>query len=117
MAIIAALYFMLTGKGITEAFSPGLESMFKDKTITQLRDQHCTKNPDGVKCLCIVQPVYDDLMTKYDSYEIQQLEKNEKDMLAATKASFKEKKSEIQECLKGKSEGGVSFIKKIIDFF
>ena len=73
---------------------------YKNFMLKDLKKKYCTEQVDIVKCDCIIKPLLKDVKSKHSFEELNRLEK---DKIAAIKVIFKsakEKKDEIMECLK-----------------
>jgi len=94
-------YYLWTSGSVDGWIEPTMESMFKNTTISELMDKHCSpSSKDGMKCQCIVTPVYNDLNMRFSKSELTQLEQNKKRMVEEMLTSMKTQKKEMESCLK-----------------
>lgn len=115
LAVIAALWLVFKG-GIGDFSSSDVDNFFKNTTITQLMNTHCTpESKEGLKCKCIITPVYNDLSLRFTSQELTELESNKKRMADEMFKSLKNKRTTIEDCLGEKKDSSLKYLKKVKD--
>lgn len=116
-AVIFALIYFFTGNNISGFLNPKLENIFKDTSITKLYNEQCKAGKsDKIKCSCFIVPVYGDMSQRFTNAELAEIEADKSLMLTEAKKSLKNKKEDIEACLKTKKEGGEEFFNQFKQF-
>ncbi|QQS31049.1 MAG: hypothetical protein IPM47_09075 [Sphingobacteriales bacterium] len=115
VAIIAAIYYFLTNKN-EKTNTPdnnntvSTESIFGDTAISVMHKKCNNGTSKDTKCVCLVNPVYTDLRTRYTELGLKELEDNKVLMLNEIRKSLKKTYPEIESCLKQRGSEGLKFL-------
>lgn len=100
-AVVAALiiYVLFYWNG-------GILNLGKNEFIIyDLEQKYCVEKYDTVKCDCIIQPLKDDIESKYTAEELEALKGKQKESLNILMNSYRENQESIHECLKENNSG------------
>ncbi len=118
LAVIAALYYFISGKTVTDGVDSGIESMFRNTTITELMNQKCPPSQlETLACKCAIVPAYQDFTTRFSPAEIQAMMPNRTKMLEETWKSFAATRGAMGTCFNEKKEKGIQVFQKIKDLY
>ncbi|OWY19182.1 hypothetical protein B6N25_15325 [Sphingobacteriales bacterium TSM_CSS] len=117
VAVIAALFYFISGRSITSFFStPTIEGLFEKTTLTNMYHNTCKGGTaTDAKCACIVNVVYSDLKVKYTDAGIKDLDNNKMLLMVEVRSSVKKHASEMEACLKQKGSEGLKFLEILKD--
>ena len=86
----------------------GYQQILGKNIIDDLSNLYCKKeNIDLIKCTCFVEPVLNDLKTRFSIQEIEKLKKNKLKSNAEFIKSYKIKEVEIQDCFETLGENTI----------
>lgn len=100
-AIVAALiiYVLFYWNG-------GLINIGKDTFIIyDLEEKYCEEKMDTVKCNCIIQPLKEDIESKYTAEELDEIKNDRSESLEILMNSIRENQESIKECLQENKSG------------
>lgn len=119
VAVIAALFYFISGKTVGSLFTtPTLESLFEKTTLNGLYNTTCNGGTaSDAKCACIVNVVYNDIKTRYTDLGLQELDDNKMMMLVEVRKSIKTHSSEMEACLKQRGNEGLKFLNMLQNMF
>lgn len=117
--ILGAVYFLVTGRSVVEEFSPDMKKFFANKTINQLMADNCnTADEDKtIKCRCLVQPVYQDMVERLGKEGVIGLENSKIRMEGEMAKSLYNQTDDIKQCFKQVKDEKMSFIDRILCIF
>ncbi|OWY24201.1 hypothetical protein C7N43_05630 [Sphingobacteriales bacterium UPWRP_1] len=112
VAVIAALFYFISGKSISSLFStPTIEGIFEKTTFSNMYNNTCKGGTaTDAKCACIVNVVYNDLKVKYTDAGIKDLDNNKMLLMVEVRSSVKKHAAEMEACLKQKGSEGLKFL-------
>ncbi len=72
----------------------------EDFMLYELRQKYCIEEEDKTKCDCLIQPLIDDVESKYSPEEIQRFRRNKIKSINIITSSIRSKRVEIRQCFK-----------------
>lgn len=112
------LFYFWQGGTVENLEEKGLEKLISDSTLKEMKAM-CRDDKEAHKCICIINPVVEDLEGRLSKKELRKLEKDEELRKQEIKKSFLNQKLKITACLvehKGeKLKEGFEKVVKVID--
>ena len=119
IAIIAILvYLFWTGGDVKGLVQPGIKSILKNKSITELHAKFCSPaRASKAACACIIQPVYTDLNSRFSKKDLETLSSDKDWISREVMVSYESKKEFMNECLKSKKEDKLKVLEGMKDIY
>lgn len=77
----------------------------EDFMLYELREKFCEDEKDQTKCNCLIEPLIEDVESKYSPEEIQKIKKNKIKSINIITSSLRSQREEIRQCFRENSEG------------
>ncbi len=101
---LAVFLIFFNGQGLEEA---GMKALLGEGSISEMKKKLCQDDtPESYQCDCIATPVFDDLNSRFTKAQLREMEKSPEKIRDEIKASLKNRKTDIKNCIVQKKGSG-----------
>lgn len=100
LAILALAFYFWQGGTVEGLKGKGIQTLIRQSSLTNLEANNCEgEKADKTRCLCIIQPLKEDLEARLSYSEMQEIDKDKERVKVEIAKSLGNKQKEIRNCI------------------